>query len=148
MHVRAAAVCEDLPGYGTQQVPHEAERCRGQVCRYFVGRYCVDITLGFTHLPLTATTRARATTSGPPRTWPWRTTRGRWRRSSPRPSPGNSSSSSSCSSVSSCQEGKSSLTINVSVLLVSPFFSIIIVTELLYSYAEHIDQRAVPFVAT
>lgn len=33
------------------------------------------------------------------------------------------------------------------MLLVSPFFSIIIVTELLYSYAEHIDQRAVPFVA-
>ena len=54
--------------------------------------------------PLTATTRARATTSGPPRTWPWRTTRGRWRRSSPRPSHGNSSSSSSCSSVSSCQD--------------------------------------------
>ena len=45
-------------------------------------------------------------------------------------------------------EKQSSLTIDVSVLLVSPFFSIIIVTELLYSYAEHIDQRAVPFVAT
>ena len=41
-----------------------------------------------------------------------------------------------------------SVPFNVSVLLVSPFFSIIIVTELLYSYAEHIDQRAVPFVAT
>ena len=46
------------------------------------------------------------------------------------------------------QKYKSSLTIDVSVLLVSPFFSIIIVTELLYSYAEHIDQRAVPFVPT
>ena len=45
MHVRAAAVCEDLPGHGTQQVPHEAERCRGQVCRYFLSRYCVDIAL-------------------------------------------------------------------------------------------------------
>ena len=45
-------------------------------------------------------------------------------------------------------EKQRTLTINISVLLVSPFFSIIIVTELLYSYAEHIDQRAVPFVPT
>ena len=33
-------------------------------------------------------------------------------------------------------------------LLVSPFFLVIIITELLYSYAVGIDERAVPFEAT
>ena len=36
----------------------------------------------------------------------------------------------------------------MSGLLVSPFFLVIIITELLYSYAVDIDERAVPFEAT
>ena len=36
----------------------------------------------------------------------------------------------------------------MSGLLVSPFFLVIIITELLYSYAVHIDERAVAFEGT
>ena len=103
------------------------------------------------HVTCAGTAPARDITSRPPTRWPRQTRPGSWRRGWGRPSPGAGPSTRAASSVRTLRHLRNFLRDYLYVmsgLLVSPFFLVIIITELLYSYAVDIDERAVPFEAT